>query len=124
MREGERAEKGQKAAASKKTGKKKRCTVRKVVTPKAKRSPYKTRRHTKTKVPDTSDDEASSDTGESDSDGVCAECGTNFKADDEQSKESWVGCDTCPRWFHYYCVTGLSGIPDGFWSCLHCSGDS
>ena len=52
---------------------------------------------------------------------LCQECGGKFGNDDDESQQCWMGCDTCPRWFHYYCLPGLTGIPDGFWCCHHCS---
>lgn len=50
----------------------------------------------------------------------CQECHERFMDNDDEAKQCWMGCDTCERWFHYYCV-GLGGIPDGFWSCQYCS---
>lgn len=50
---------------------------------------------------------------------ICQECGRMWRDDDEDSQQCWMGCDTCPRWFHYYCLPGLTGIPDDFCSCHH-----
>lgn len=50
-------------------------------------------------------------------------CAKNVKAvqdDDDGARKSWMGCDTCTRWFHYQCI-GLKAIPAGFWSCQYCS---
>ena len=53
-------------------------------------------------------------------DGICEECGGCYQDDDTDSRQSWMGCDTCDRWFHYGCI-GLRAIPKGFWSCEYCS---
>ena len=50
---------------------------------------------------------------------VCEECGTIFSNDTQEGKEKWMGCDNCPRWYHYDCL-GLTSIPSGFWSCDMC----
>ena len=33
---------------------------------------------------------------------LCQERGRKWKNDDEESQLCWMGCDTCPRWFHYW----------------------
>ena len=61
----------------------------------------------------TESDESTDDTG------MCEECGGVYKDDDHDVRKSWMGCDTCDRWFHCRCV-GLTRIPKGFWSCKYC----
>ena len=46
----------------------------------------------------------------------CQICHVTYDNDDEH----WMGCDSCSRWYHYYCL-GFSSIPDGTWLCSHCS---
>ena len=31
---------------------------------------------------------------------VCQVCGDRY----DDTQDFWVGCDRCPRWFHYWCV--------------------
>ena len=38
-------------------------------------------------------------------------CGDRYDDDDSNIQEFWVGCDRCPRWFHYWCVN-LSHMPE------------
>ena len=35
-----------------------------------------------------------------------------YDDNDEDAKKYWIGCDSCVRWYHYYCVD-LGGIPGG-----------
>ena len=43
-----------------------------------------------------------------------------MKNDDETRQQDWIGCDVCPKWFHYQCV-GLDSIPDDTWLCPYCA---
>ena len=51
--------------------------------------------------------------------GICEECGAIYADDSTEAKKKWMGCDNCPRWYHYDCI-GLTSIPSGFWSCDLC----
>ena len=42
---------------------------------------------------------------------VCQVCGDRYDDDDSDAQEFWVGCDRCPRWFHYLCVN-LPHMPE------------
>ena len=64
--------------------------------------------------------DGSSSADDTEDDGVCEECGGCFKDDSKSARSSWMGCDTCDRWFHYQCLD-LTSIPDGVWSCKYCS---
>ena len=35
---------------------------------------------------------------------ICQGCGDCYDDDDTDTQEFWVGCDRCPRWYHYWCV--------------------
>ena len=54
------------------------------------------------------------------SDDICQECEGNYENDDETRQQDWIGCDVCPKWFHYQCV-GLDCIPDDTWLCPYCA---
>lgn len=60
----------------------------------------------------------SCETSEEEEDGICEECGIAY-CDDSEGKEKWMGCDTCPRWYHYDCL-GYTCIPTGTWSYDSC----
>ena len=90
-------------------------------------SKVRSRRAVKSKLPvvvpssspeNTSDSTADEST--TDDTGMCEECGRVYKDDNHSIRKSWMGCDSCDRWFHYHCV-GLTRIPKGFWSCKYCT---
>ena len=71
-------------------------------------------------VPSPSPDISSDSTELSTEDtGVCEECGGCYQDDSRAERKTWMGCDSCDRWFHSGCL-GLSKIPDGYWSCCYC----
>lgn len=71
------------------------------------------------KAQKTKEDAVEKSNGSEDDTGVCEECGIIYEDDSREGKEKWIGCDNCPRWYHYDCV-GLTSIPSGFWSCDFC----
>ena len=46
----------------------------------------------------------------------CFNCGKVYVDGEE---DSWVGCDTCYRWYHIWCA-GFQSIPDGDFVCKIC----
>lgn len=35
---------------------------------------------------------------------ACQGCRDLYENDDPDTQEFWVGCDSCPRWYHYWCA--------------------
>ena len=51
----------------------------------------------------------------------CQKCGKWYEDDDEEVKETWIGCDNCWRWYHYTCVDLLvKPSEDEYWCCHQC----
>ena len=54
---------------------------------------------------------------------ICQGCDGHYDSDDDETQESWIGCDKkgCWRWYHYWCGGELD-IPDPKlkWICPAC----
>ena len=48
----------------------------------------------------------------------CEQCGHQYN---ESEVDSWIGCDACDTWWHYWCA-GLPSMltEEDEWLCAHC----
>ena len=73
----------------------------------------------KTKKKKKDQDKRSKSTSEaSDHEVACENCGQTYSEDEA---ESWIGCDVCESWWHFWCA-GLSSMltEDDEWLCENC----